>query len=176
MIGRLALAALMLMSPGLARAAAPAAALPPAGTYAYGLLDDSEAAGPDGGMLFATQPAPSGAEMKLNVVLIYNVPKSDPSVAGPLVSFVVMPLAVSCAAKTERQFAPAVFDGAGNAISVVAPGEWGVSAPVPEPDPGTVEPGFEAYKLACGLRTVNRTFRTIDEAVAYVRSPKPAPH
>ena len=67
-----------------------------------------------------------------------------------------------------------MFDGAGNAIAVVAPGEWGVSAPVPEPDPGTVEPGFEAYKLACGLRTVSRTFRTVAEAVAFVRSPKPA--
>lgn len=171
MIGRAALSALLLMLP----AAALAAYVPSApATYGYGLLDDSESAGPDGGMLFATQPTASGAEMKLNLVLVYNVPKADPSVAGPLVSFVVMPLAISCAAKTARQFAPAVFDGAGNAIAVVAPGEWGVSAPVPEPEDGTVEPGYEAYKLACGLRTMTRTFHTIDEAVKFTRSPKPA--
>jgi hypothetical protein len=160
-------AAVAMLAPG----AAPAQTQP-AGAYGFTLIDNSQAAsGPNGAVLFASQPKAVGAEVRTNMLMVYVVPYADPTANNAVVSYVMMPLAFSCEQKTARQFAPTVVDKDGKVVVVSSSEPWGDSNPVPTPDPpGAIEPAYEAFRLACADRPPARTFASLEAAIAFARA------
>lgn len=149
----------------------------PAGAYGFTLIDNSQAAsGPNGAVLFASQPKVVGAEARTNILMVYVVPYPDPTANNAVVSYVLMPLAFSCEQKTARQFAPTVVDKDGKVVVVPSSEPWGESNPVPTPDPPeAVEPAYEAFRLACAQRAPAKTFASLEAAIAFARATQLTP-
>jgi len=144
-------------------------------TWAYTLLDASQATAQGGAVLFATQPKVVGDQASVDLMMVFVVPAPDPSVGNAIVSHVDMPLTFACSTRMATQMKPTVFDTAGQVVNIPQDAQWPQEGPVPVPEAGTVEPAFEAFRLACGQRVVTKTFPTLAAIIAFARNATNAP-